>query len=305
MKILIIGASGLLGSAFSAAAKRRKHETIGFVGNYSEKVPHLDEQIKIDLRDEAETERVILELFPDAIVNCAAMSQPWQCVENPEESYYLNTLLPEKLARLARHLFATFIHISSEQVFDGKNAPYQISDSVSPINKYAEQKAESEKRVHHACEEFATTLRIPLLNGNSLSGNRSLHEILMANWAQGKATPLFEDEIRQPCLADNLAQVMVELCERQDLKGIYHWAGARPISRYEMGEQLIKHFGLPEDFIVKSQRGDDPRFANRQANLALDLQPLDGKLKTNPQTFVEQLDSLIVPKPVRAWYNAL
>lgn len=305
MKILITGASGLLGSAFAKAAKRRNHTLIGLTGSHPDRITSLDEQIQIDLRNPEETERTTLDKFPDAIVNCAAMSHPSDCEKNPTESYYLNTLLPERLARLARHLFATFIHISSEQVFDGQNAPYSNTASPSPINRYAEQKAESEERVSNACSEFATILRVPLLNGNSLSGLRSLHEALMERWARGEPTPLFDDEIRQPCLADNLAQAMVELCERNDLKGIYHWAGADALSRYDMGLAIVKHFGLPENLIAKAHRGDDPRFATRQPNLALVLQPLDGKLKTIPQSFNDQLDSLIVPKPARNWYNAI
>lgn len=305
MKILITGASGLLGYAFAQAAKRRKHYLVGITGSYSDRITTLDEQYSLDLSDSEKTEELILEQFPDAIVNCAAISQPSDCDKAPELSFAINTVLPETLAKLARHLFATFIHISSEQVFDGENAPYASTAPVSPLIRYAEQKAESEARVLSACGEFASILRAPLLNGNSLGGKRSLHEALMHSWANGQTTPLFDDERRQPCHADNLAQVMLELCERSDLKGLFNWGGADSLTRYEMGQALIKHFGLPENLIVRSHRGEDPRFAKRQKDLSLDLQPLAGKTKTAPQLFEDQLDSLIVPKPVRNWYNAL
>ncbi len=305
MKILLTGASGLLGSAFAQAAKRRKHEVVGLVGTYAEPVVGLGRQKSIDLNDLPELERFVLEQFPDAIVNCAAISIPGLCESNPESSERINVLVPEKLALLARHLFARYIHISTDQVFDGASAPYRIGDVPNPSSVYSTHKAQSEKRVLEMAAEFASIIRIPLLNGNSPRGNRSLHEHLFAAWSQGKKLDLFTDEYRQPCLADNLADAMVELCERNDLRGLLHWAGADSLSRFEIGKRILEHFGLPGKYITASTRGDHPAHAHRQENLSLDLQPLEGRLKTRPQSFTEQLESLIVPKPFRAWYHSI
>ncbi len=305
MKILLTGASGLLGSAFARAAKRRGHHVIGITGQFSGPLEGPAEKKALDLTNLNALEAFTLELFPDAIVNCAAISEPSACERDPETSRLINVALPEKLALLARHLFATFIHISSEQVFDGKAELYYRDSPTSPPNEYARQKLDSEHRVNELAAEFTTTLRLPLLMGNSLSGTRSLHERLLENWSLGRPTKLFTDEYRQPCLVENAASAMLELCERSDLKGVYHWAGEKSISRFEMGQRIAKHFGLPDNLVEAAERGDDPRFADRQAQLAFDLTPLASKLKTQPQAFGDQLDALIVPKPVRAWFNAL
>lgn len=305
MKILITGASGLLGYAFAQAAKRRQHEIIPIVGSYQQSLPALQATQRVDLRDPIATERFLLDQFPDAIVNCAAISDPQRVEQDLDESHRINVGLPEQLAQLSRHLFASFIHISSEQVFDGRQALYHLSDKPSPLNTYGQQKAESEQRVREAAEEHSTVLRIPLLNGNSPRGDRSFHERLMHAWSQGKTTPLFEDEFRQPCLVDNLAAAMVELCERSETNGIFHWAGSQVLSRHEMGSALLRHLGLPEALAKPSLRTNSPNTANRQARLALDLQPLAAKLRTRPQTFDEQLDSLIIPHALRTWYNAI
>ncbi len=295
----------MLGSAFAKAASRRQHEVIGLVGNYAGNVDGLARQESLDLSDLPRLEQFVLELFPDAIVNCAAFSIAAECESQPEASERINVALPEKLALLSRHLFARFVHISSDQVFDGKGAPYGIGDAPNPNSQYAVQKLESEKKVAAINPEFASIVRIPLLNGNSLSGKRSLHEQLFRSWSQGLATPLFEDEIRQPCLTGNLADALVELCERNDLQGLLHWAGETRLSRYEMGIQILDHFKLPHDLVKRTTRDSDPRFAHRQADLSLDLQPMEGKLKTRPQAFQDQLDALNVPPPCRDWYNAL
>ena len=303
MRILVTGASGLLGSAVVRAASRRKHEVIGIVGKSEADIAGLSRKKSIDLRDPYETERYILDTFPDAIINCAAISIPQICERSPKESRKINVELPEKLALLSRHLFGKFVHISSDMVFDGNSAPYSNADRPSPLNEYGKQKVESEQRVLSIAPENSIILRPSLINGNSPSGERGLHEMLFSEWAAGKTTTLFEDEFRQPVSADNTADVIVELLERDDLKGTYHWAGTESLSRYDIGSAITRYFGLPKSLIQKSQSNGDPKFANRPKDLAFNLAPLDGLLKTQPQSFASQLDPLIVPLPCREWYN--
>jgi dTDP-4-dehydrorhamnose reductase len=309
MNIFLTGASGLVGSAFARAAARRGHRVTGTVGTFAGAVEGLAAQRAVDLAREPAVTAAVLDAFPEAIVNCAAVSVPEQCDADPALAQALNVALPATLARLAHHVSARFIHLSSEQVFDGtRTAPYSSGDPVSPINLYGRQKVESERLVHAAAAEWAATLRAPLLMGNSVAGKRSNHERLFADWAAGKVPRLFTDEFRQTCTAENLAEVMVELCERRDLRGVFHWAGAELLSRHALGLRIRGHFRLtPEQApIAKTTRAAQPEAARkRQACLALDLSPLAGKLKTRPQSIAEQLEELNVPPPGRAWYHGL
>lgn len=306
MHILLTGASGLVGSAFAQAATRRGHRVTGLVGTYAGGVPGVAVQRAIDLTDESALTAAVLELFPDAIVNCAAVSEPARCEADPARAQALNVALPATLARLAHHLSARLVHLSSEQVFDGaSNAAYTVKSAVKPINLYARQKVESERLVHAAAPGFAITLRAPLLQGNSLGGNRSLHERLFADWSAGRTPKVFTDEIRQPCTAANLAELMVELLERNDVRGVFHWAGADALSRHELARRIRAYFKLSEAAapLEAVTRSADPRAASkRQASLALDLKPLAGVVKTPIETFDAQLEQLIIPPAFRAWY---
>lgn len=304
MKIFLTGASGLLGSAFAQAASQRSHEVLGITGSYSAPLEGLSVQKSVDLSDLAAVEANVLETFPDAIVNCAALSTPYQCERSPELSKRINVDLPEKLALLAKHLFARFIHVSTDQVFDGKNPPYRVDDPVSPTSLYSSHKAESEERSLKFAAEFASIVRIPLLSGNSPRGNRSVHEQLLGSLSEGKRPALFVDEFRQPCSTENIATALVELCERNDFRGILHWAGKERLSRFQIGEQLLDHFGLPCSLIEKAQLSGNPRFSQRPPDLTLEMNPLAGQLKTQPAAFKEHLDSLIIPNPCRDWYHS-
>lgn len=143
--------------------------------------------------------------------------------------------------------------------------------------------------------------------GNSVAGRRSLHERLFADWVAGRTPRLFSDEFRQPCTAENLADVMVELCERPEIRGVFHWAGAELLSRHDLGCRIRAHFKLTDRPapLTAATRAEVPDAAKkRHACLALDLTPLVGKLKTRPQTIAEQLPGLVVPVPCREWYRS-
>ncbi len=306
MNLFLTGASGLVGAAVASAAARRGHRVIGVVGGYAGEIPGLAKKIALELADETALHAAVLDAFPDAIVNCAAVSVPEACDADPARAQVLNVALPAALARLAHHVSARFIHLSSEQVFDGsRTAPYAAGDPTSPINLYGRQKLESERAVHAVAADFAVTIRAPLLMGDSLGGKRSVHERLLADWAAGKTPKLYTDELRQPCTAENLAEVIVELCEWRDVRGVFHWGGAELLSRHALGLRIREHFKLAEQQapLAAITRAETPEAAKkRQPCLALDLALLAGKLKTRPQTIAEQLDGLKVPPPVRDWY---
>lgn len=306
MTILLTGASGLVGSAVARAAARRGHRVIGIVGSFSGEIEGLAARRVVDLSSEVATTSAVLDVFPEAIVNCAAVSVPEQCDANPALAQALNVTLPATLARLAHHVSAHLVHISSEQVFDGlKTTPYSPADPVAPINLYGRQKLEGERVVQAAAPEFAVTIRAPLLMGNSVGGQRSLHERLFADWKAGRTPKLFVDEFRQTCTAENLAEVILELCERNDVRGVFHWAGAELVSRHALGLRIRQHFNLTEAQapLASASRGDVPELARkRQACLAIDVSALAGKLKTRPQSIAGQLEELNVPPPCREWY---
>jgi dTDP-4-dehydrorhamnose reductase len=307
MKVFLTGASGLVGSNVARVAARRGHEVTAIVGGWAGAIPGATVVRTLDLAREADVQSAVLDLWPDAIINCAAASSPAASEREPALALALNVTLPGILARLAHHLGVRLVHLSSEQVFDGATvSPYRASDPAQPPNLYARQKVQSENIVGEFAPETSITVRLPLLGGNSLTGRRSFHERFFADWAVGRKAHLYRDEFRQPCTAENVAEVLVELIERPDPRGVAHWAGATVLSRVELGRAVAEHFKLPADAMIEeANRADDPGGAERQQWLALDCGPLAGLLKTRPESLEAMLDKLVVPPPYRAWYASL
>ena len=212
--------------------------------------------VPLSLTDDKTLTRTLLDEWPDAIINCAAISSPDSVNKSPRESHALNVEATARLAEISAHLGARFLHVSSDMVFDGTQSPYRSTDSPNPMSEYGRQKLEAEKRVLAATDENLVVLRVTLLNGNSPSGMRSPHERILNGLATGSPPILFDDEIRQPSSAANVAEAMVELLERPNLNGLFHWAGSEEVSRYELGLRILERFGFSADRITRASLKD-------------------------------------------------
>lgn len=304
MKIVVTGASGFLGREACLAAVRRGHQVLALGGSRAPTIPDVTHARAFDLCSEAALEALILEEFPHAVVHCAALPTIEACLAEPARARTLNTEVPKKLAQLCFHLGAKLVHLSTDTVFDGVAGNYQHTDKPAPLNLYGETKAAAEIEVMRYGREHAAVLRTSPIIGNSVGGDRGLHERLFASWKDGKATSLFTDEIRQPVEVSNLADVTIELCERSNLSGVYHWAGTDAMSRHEIGRRIARHFGLDAEALVRPiSRADVPSAAARPRDLSLRLHPLAGKLRTPAQSFEELLAQLRVPRGCEEWYE--
>jgi len=305
MKVIITGAAGFLGREATLSALRRGFDVTAIFHKNEIFLPPSVRKIKMDLTDTAAVQSFFLQEFPDAIINCAAITSVAEVNADHDSAEKLNAALPRTLAMLANHLSCRLIHVSTDMVFDGDKGNYEHTDMPFPRNLYAQTKLLGERETLKFGKANAVIVRTTLLSGNTPRGNKSLHERLFSSWAKGEKTTLFGEEIRQPVSASNLADVLVELCERPTLSGVYHWAGTEKLSRYEIGEKIAKHFGLPvENLISKISYSDVPDAEEtRPRDLSFILHPLAGKLKTRPQSFDEILSEMVVPVGCEKWFE--
>jgi dTDP-4-dehydrorhamnose reductase len=274
---------------------------VGVVGRWRGTLAGLTERHQANLTNLAALAALVRDTQPDCILHTAAISDPAACEASPLVAQQMNVELPAALAQLAAARGIRLVHVSSEQVFDGEHAPYTPADPPAPLNLYGRQKAESEQRVL-AAAPAAAVVRASLLLGNSPAGRRSMHEKLFETWHAGRRMRLYTDEIRQVCSADNLAAALLELAERPDLTGLFHWAGAEPASRWEIGRRLAAHFGVAEKWLEPVVRAMTPEIsARRPRDLSLRLAPLDRELSTRPQALDEAIAGLVEPARFAGW----
>lgn len=298
MLILCTGSSGLVGWNFIKAASEAGHKLIA-LHNKTE-MPRLKNvrSVSLDLTDIDALQRLILDEFPQAIVNCAAMASPADVEANPVLAEKLNVALPEKLALFAHHVNARFIHLSTDMVFDGTQAPYKNTDVPMPLNLYGQTKLMAEKKVLKIAAPTSVVLRISHVSGNSLTSKRSLHEKLLRSWAKGEKLELRTDDVKRPLSARLLADLLEELCVRENVSGIYHYAGLESLSRYEMARRIAEHFGLNPDEHIEAVEGERP------IDLSLDMSCLAMRVKTRTCMFNELLEEMQLPKDLEDWLKS-
>jgi dTDP-4-dehydrorhamnose reductase len=140
VKILITGASGLIGS-HAAQRLGREHEVVA--------LKHAD----LDITDRESVSRCVSDAKPVLIIN-GAVIQVDESEQNPAKAHAVNVEGPRNLAEAASKMGAEFIHFSTQYAFDGESigrAPYTVKDEPQPINVYGKTKVTSEQAVIDAC----------------------------------------------------------------------------------------------------------------------------------------------------------
>ena len=141
MKILIIGANGMLGHALSEV----------FVSEN----PVLLDKDDLDITDPRQVEKKLLDLRPTLILNAAGFTDVDGAASHRAEALAVNAKAVGYLAAAAKKLAAILVHHSTEYVFDGKyKNGYPEKSKPNPLNVYGQSKAKGEELLQKHGEMF-------------------------------------------------------------------------------------------------------------------------------------------------------
>jgi dTDP-4-dehydrorhamnose reductase len=273
MRLLITGASGLLGINLAMEAMR-EHEVIGVDRGKLKSVPF--QVVRADLMESSSIDSVVNLVRPDWLINCAALANLETCEQDPTQARALNADLPGELALACAKRNIRLVHISTDAVFDGtKEGIYTEEDEPSPPGVYSQTKLDGECAVQEANPQ-AILARVNFY-GWSLGGRRSLGEFFVNNLSEGKRVNGFTDVIFCPMLVNVTARLLLEMLEK-NLSGLYHLVGAQAMSKYRFGVEVARTFGLREDLIAPRSVEGSGLTARRSHNLCLSIHKLSTDL---------------------------
>lgn len=243
-KVWITGANGLIGSYLQQTAAR-------FAPDISVRPLTRND---FDILDSRTIEKEFKKDSPDLIIHCAAISTVAEAQKNPVEAKRINVDATRFLCELAHEI--QFVFFSTDLVFDGRKGNYVETDAGNPLHVYGETKFAAEQIVSRNPGHLV--IRTSINGGVSKSGNRAFNEQLhhsLKNAGQGMT--LFVDEFRNPIPAFETARAVWELTEKH-CTGIFHVAGAEKLSRWQIGELLVKRW---PDVTAKISSGSAKDFA--------------------------------------------
>lgn len=244
MKILITGASGYLGRRLVLRATR-DHTVLAGYARRPDRIP-VGEPVLFDLLHPEEAGAVIRHLRPDAILHTAAINPG-----GPEDLMMkINGNGTRVVAEAAAEIGARLVHVSTDVVHNGQNAPYGDGDEPSPLGAYPHSKVAAERAVLEAHPSSAL-VRTSLIYGldEQDSGTRGF----IGRLAAGKPLRLFADVLRQPVWVETLAEALVRLAVN-DAPGFFNVAGSQVLSREGFGRRMLAFWGHTNAARIESIR---------------------------------------------------
>lgn len=240
MRIFVTGLGGYLGRAIAAL----EPELTGITG-----------RAVADVRDAAAVAAALDSAQPDAVIHTAYL-------QDGPEARSINVDGSATVANAARERGLRLVHVSTDVVFSGKLArPIREDDPLDPVTEYGHTKADAELAVR-AEHPDAVIVRTSLIYGGAEPSN---HE----RTAIDPGKTFYQDEIRCPVAAPDLAAALLELAARPDITGPLHVAGADAVSRLEFAR-----------LIAGDQVRGAPRPPGRPGDLRLDCSSAHALLET-------------------------
>ncbi len=225
MKVLVLGATGMLGSDLVAVLRNSGHEVTGFSSRDLDLTNHKA------IRDCAALTRK----KNDWVVNCAAFTAVDRAEQEPELPWDLNVEavlnLTEKLQNGPR-----LLHISTDFVFDGtKGSPYVEDDEVNPLGVYGQTKLVGERYVEAMLDDGVIFRTSWLYGPNGKSFPRTMIEAYDA----GKQLRVVADQTGCPTYTLELAMAIEQALAMNIGTGIYHAVGSTAMTWHGFAEQVL------------------------------------------------------------------
>ncbi len=243
VRVLITGATGLLGGYLVEEVEHRGQIPIAYGGPSREK--------GVDLGDAAAVTAVFEREKPHVVIHSAALAAIGDCVADPARAQRTNVDATKNIANACTKHGVRLVHVSSDLVFDGEHAPYAEDAPTSPLSLYGRTKAESEKAA--LTEPSAAVVRVALLFGPTVTARKGFFDQQTATLKRGEPLRLFDDEWRTPISLRAAAEGLVSIAEGA-YRGILHLGGPERMSRVEMGVRLARFLEVAEPKIESVSR---------------------------------------------------
>lgn len=285
-ELLVTGASGLLGNRIVDLAKN-DHTIIPL---HKTKPLHSN-SIKLDITNLSDALSLFNKLKPNAVIHTASETNVDKCETEREHAWKVNVEGTRNIALACAKTNAKLVYISTDYVFDGEKGNYKEEDKPNPINYYGLTKLEGEKQVAQHCRNYAILRTSVLYGWHPWKQNFTTWTINQLK--QNKEITVVEDHYNTPTLVDNLAEMALEVVEK-DLQGLLHASGSERISRYEFAKQIAKTFNLNPHLIRPTRMSQLTTWtAKRPKDSSLNTSKIQKQLKTKPLNITEGLERML------------
>ncbi len=272
-KILITGSNGQLGHSLNLFLKSKSF----FVFNTSLNIGPYNLE-GCDLSVENNVAKLIKRYKPDFIINCAAFTNVDKCEKDKKNAYNSNVKTVKNILRYMP-LKSKLIHISTDYVFDGKDASYTEASLPNPINYYGKTKLEAENYIRASQKKYVIVRTGNLYSEYlDISSNRLFW--ILNNFKNKKEINAAVDMISKPTSINALSNTIIKLLPfNQNL--IVNYSGQDKLSIYDFSKLVAKIFKYDQGLINKCSWKDFNFLAKRPENVSLETDLISDLINCN------------------------
>jgi dTDP-4-dehydrorhamnose reductase len=238
MKVLIIGASGLVGgNIFEYFSEVTNWELTGTYNSFPS-----DRLVYFDASDSSNWSRIITDTSWDLIIHTGAMTHVDQCEVDPVRSEKLTVDSTHNLVNFSSKIASKFVYISTDYVFDGTSGPYSEGDNTNPLSVYGKHKLQSENIITSVLKDYLI-IRITNVYGKEVRNKNLLSRIIQG--VVTKNVGIYKmpfDQYSTPINAIDVARALLYLI-KDDKKGLYHLASTDLVNRVQFLQKINFYIG--------------------------------------------------------------
>ena len=263
--ILITGATGTLGNAFSRICS---HRGLAHV---------LTSRADLDITDDASIAAALERHKPWAVINAAGFVRTWEADEKADECLAINAVGPERLATACKAAGIPLVTFSSDLVFDGKlGRAYVEPDPTAPACTYGRSKAEAEERL------MAIDADTLIVRTSAFFGPWDRHNFLfrtIERLRRGEEIVASDRTIVSPTYVPDLVHAALDLLIDGET-GIWHLANPGAVSWHALAREAASMAQLGPDAVERIRTDDADQAADTSltSNRGVLLRPLERAL---------------------------
>ncbi len=248
MRVLVLGASGMLGFALHRVLHDAGGDIVGSVRGASAPASSWCRDLcyltNIDAQEFGSVESAIDRIRPGVVINAIGVNRLDAVGGDLRRMFAVNSMLPRRLGAIAATRGFRLVHFSSDGVFSGRSGHYDElvlpdADDAYGMSKY----------LGEACGPQSLVLRTSLV-GRSLQGGTSLLDWLLRQ--RGPVTG-FRHVVFSGLTVDEIASVIGRVLRHKTLPaGVFHLSSS-PISKLELLERLSAAWDLRQLDILPAE----------------------------------------------------
>jgi dTDP-4-dehydrorhamnose reductase len=239
-KILVTGATGLLGSSLVPYLKKIGYEVVTHAKT-------LQADLISDLANRVKTHEILERIQPNIIINLVSLTNVELCEEQINLAYLTNTRSVENLVDWIKITKSNcyLVQISTDHVYDGIG-PHN-EDNVTISNNYAFSKYAGDLAAQRIS---STILRTNFIGRSQVSSRESLTDWVYNSMINGRQIQVLSDVYFSPLPITTLVK-MIELIVQKKPIGIYNLGSNNGMSKADFVFRFAETLKLPINNITR------------------------------------------------------